>query len=181
MYPLHLAISKYGEDNFDFKILEWTDDFNNKEKEYIKIMNTICPNGYNISEGGSNMIMYGQNHPRNTISDIDVNKIIDELMNGNLSDRDLAKKYKTTDKIIADINHGYTHRRDGIKYPIRKKNGLQQISERQLIEIQKYLKDTHLTYQEIADMYNVSKGAIYHINKGLTFHNDNIDYPIRKG
>ena len=67
MYPIHLAIAKYGEDNFEFKILEWTDDFNNKEKEYIKTLNTICPSGYNIAEGGSNMIMFGEDHPRNTL------------------------------------------------------------------------------------------------------------------
>lgn len=180
MYPIHLAIAKYGEDNFEFKILEWTDDFNNKEKEYIKTLNTICPNGYNIAEGGSNMIMFGEDHPRNTLPDIIVTKIIEELKDGKLSDRELAKKYETTDKIIADINHGYSHHKDEIQYPIRKKLGLQKISEEQLFEIRKYLKDTCLSYQEIANLYGVSKGAIYHINKGLTFFDNKIDYPIRK-
>ena len=39
---------------------------------------------------------------------------------------------------------------------------------------------TTLSYSKLADTYKVSKGVIYHINKGLTFHNDNFTYPLRK-
>lgn len=58
-YPIHLAIAKYGEENFSFKILEWTEDYNNEEKRLIKKYNSLSPNGYNILEGGSNPVMYG--------------------------------------------------------------------------------------------------------------------------
>ena len=37
-----------------------------------------------------------------------------------------------------------------------------------------------MSYSKIADLYGVSKGTIYHINKGLTFKNNNQLYPIRK-
>ena len=35
-YPIHNAIAKYGIDNFDFEIIEWTEDYDDKEFYYIK-------------------------------------------------------------------------------------------------------------------------------------------------
>ena len=37
-----------------------------------------------------------------------------------------------------------------------------------------------ISLQKIADQAGVSKGTIYHINKGLTVKNNNQLYPIRK-
>lgn len=179
-YPIHLAISKYGENNFSFDILEWTEDYDEREKQLICELGTISPSGYNIATGGGNNVMIGEDHPRNTIDNNTVLSIIQELKEGSLSDRDIAKKYCTTDKIVADINHGYSHHIDNETYPIRKKIGLQKITEEQLKEIVRCLSETHMSYQQLADKYNVSRGAIYHINKGLTFHDDNLVYPIRR-
>lgn len=177
--PIHLAISKYGEDNFDFEILEWTDDYDNREKQIINELNTISPNGYNVSSGGNSNVMIGEDNPRNTLSNKVVLNIIKDLKESQLSDRDIARKYNSTDKIIADINHGYTHKQNDIIYPIRRKIGLQKLSMEQVNEIIEHLKNTTISYQELADKYKVSKGAIYHINKGLTFHDDSRVYPIR--
>lgn len=177
--PIHQAIKKYGEENFSFTILEWTENFNKREIELIKEYNCKVPNGYNISSGGENYIMYGEDNPKNTIKENIVNKIIEELKNNNLSDRAIAKKYNTTDKIIADINHGITHYRKEISYPIRIKKGLQKIKREELNTIKYLLKNTNKSYKEIAKIFNLSKGAIYHINKGLTFYNINEKYPIR--
>jgi Trp operon repressor len=147
----------------------------------IKKYNSISPNGYNISIGGEFVnIMIGENHPRNTISNEILLKIINDLSKNQLSDRDIAKKYGTTDKIVADINHGYSHHQDNLKYPIRIKKGLQKINQNQLELIIDMLKNTNLTYQQIADKFNLSKGTIYHINKGLTFHFYEENYPLRK-
>lgn len=49
------AIRKYGFDNFKIDIVEDDipyEDLDNKEIYYIKQYNTICPNGYNITDGG---------------------------------------------------------------------------------------------------------------------------------
>jgi len=54
--------------------------------------------------------MFGENHPRNTISNKDVLLIIQALKENKLSDRELAIKYDVSDKVIADINHGYSHK-----------------------------------------------------------------------
>lgn len=178
--PIHLAIAKYGEDNFNFDILEWTDDYDNREIQTIKELNTIAPNGYNISSGGNCNVMIGEEHPRNTLSDLTLLNIIKDLKESKMSDREIARKYNTTDKIVADVNHGYAHKKDNISYPIRRKIGLQKLSVAQADEIIELLKNTTMSYQELANKYGISKGVIYHINKGLTFHDDNRIYPIRK-
>jgi group I intron endonuclease len=178
-YPIHMAINKYGIENFDFEIIEWTSDYDNRESYYIKEYNSIAPNGYNILEGGHSPIMIGEDHPRNTIKKQQLIDIINDLKSNKYSDRELAKKYNTTDKIIADINHGYSHAIDSETYPLRIKKGLQKLTLEQVKDIKNFLKTTNYTYQFLADKYSVSKGVIYHINKGLTFFDNNEKYPIR--
>jgi hypothetical protein len=52
------AINKYGKDYFYMETL-WEsdvcspDELNSKEIEFIKKYNTLSPNGYNLTEGGS--------------------------------------------------------------------------------------------------------------------------------
>ena len=178
-YPIHLAIHKYGKENFKFEILEWTDDYDNRERELIKKFDSLSPNGYNIIEGGPAPILCGENHPRNRVKDSDLLLIIEELKNNQLSDRDIAKKFNLTDKIIADINHGYSHKLSTENYPIRIKKGCQKLTETQAEEIKELLRTTTLSYQSIANKYNVTKGNIYQINLGTNFHRDKDKYPIR--
>lgn len=178
-YPIHMAINKYGIENFNFEIIEWTSDYDNRESYYIKEYNSIAPNGYNVLEGGHSPIMIGEDHPRNTIKQQQLIDIINDLKSNKYSDRELAKKYNTTDKIIADINHGYSHTINGETYPLRVKKGLQKLTLEQVKDIKNSLKTTNYTYQFLADKYGVSKGVIYHINKGLTFFDNNEKYPIR--
>lgn len=52
--PLHQSIRKYGLENFTFEILEecTTDIIDEREIYWIKELNTLSPNGYNILIGG---------------------------------------------------------------------------------------------------------------------------------
>lgn len=52
--PINLAIKKYGKDNFKIELLEevLTKDLDSKEQFYIKTLNTLSPNGYNLRTGG---------------------------------------------------------------------------------------------------------------------------------
>lgn len=180
-YPIHLAISKYGEENFSFEILEWSEDYDNREKELIQEYNSISPNGYNVAMGGSSILLKGENHPRNTVTNEILYQVIKELKDNNITDRQIAKKYNLTDKIIADINHGYSHKLDDISYPIREKRGKQKLTKEQVTEIKILLKTTSLSYTQIANQFGVTKSNIYHINTGKTFQNPEENYPIRKG
>lgn len=50
------AIKKYGQDAFTLRIVDTAfdaDDLNQKEQFWIKTLNTMVPNGYNLNEGGS--------------------------------------------------------------------------------------------------------------------------------
>lgn len=49
---IHQAIIKYGEDNFIFETLGFFEDYNEKEKAFIKEFDCLAPHGYNIQEGG---------------------------------------------------------------------------------------------------------------------------------
>lgn len=122
--------------------------------------------------------MYGEDNPRNITPNNVVPFIIADLKENKLTDREIAKKYNLTDKIIADINHGYTHKQENEIYPIRIRKGSQKLTIEQVSEIKKILETTLMSYQEIANMYGVSKGNIASINKGLTFKEDR-KYPIR--
>lgn len=56
---LNKAIVKYGRDNFTFEIILCSLDIlelNKQEIRLIKEYNSLTPNGYNILEGGNNMV-----------------------------------------------------------------------------------------------------------------------------
>lgn len=56
-FIFHRAIRKHGEDNFDWVVLEKCsniDKLNKREEQWIKKLNTISPNGYNLRSGGEN-------------------------------------------------------------------------------------------------------------------------------
>lgn len=178
-YPIHLAISKYGEENFSFEILEWTEDYDNRESLLIKEYNSLVPNGYNLILGGPTPIMTGEQHPRNKVKDSDLCLIIQDLKENKLTDRAIAKKYNLTDKIIADINHGYSHKIADETYPIRIRKGRQKLTKEQVDKIKELLKNSDLSYQQIADQFQVTKGNIYQINTGRSFKQNTETYPIR--
>lgn len=50
-------IQEYGWENFTHEILEYgivgRENADEAEKKYIKELNTVCPNGYNIEDGGT--------------------------------------------------------------------------------------------------------------------------------
>lgn len=179
-YPIHNAIRKYGKDNFLFEVIEWTEDYNEREIELIKQYNSISPNGYNVAEGGANAVLIGEDNGRNTIPSSAIPLIIADLQKSNLSDRKIALKYNTTDKIVSDINHGRTHRLKGTEYPVRVKKGRQQLSEYEANAIKELLKESTLSLEEIASRYHTSKTNISQINCGRNFKRDKDNYPIRK-
>ena len=48
------AIQKYGKDNFWFEILEsQVENYNDREKYWIRRLKSLSPNGYNLQAGGN--------------------------------------------------------------------------------------------------------------------------------
>jgi len=53
---IHKAIKKYGKDNFEIKLIQEVHDptqLDYLERHYIGALNTMVPNGYNLSPGGN--------------------------------------------------------------------------------------------------------------------------------
>lgn len=52
---IHIAIREFGWENFRIEIIEETDDLENRERFWIKELNTLYPNGYNDTKGGKHL------------------------------------------------------------------------------------------------------------------------------
>ena len=61
--PLYRSMRKYGVDKFTIDLLEEVDnsELNERERYWISELNTIAPNGYNITIGGN--VLLGEEHP----------------------------------------------------------------------------------------------------------------------
>ena len=178
-YPLYDAIRTYGEENFEFQIIGWFDDYNEKEKYYIKYYNTLVPDGYNLMEGGEEPPhRYGEEHPNSVYSQELIDNIIDDLLSHKYTQKEIQKKYNVKQQLITSINRGVTHRRSGLEYPIIKTSKYH-IDDNTFEEIVYLLKYSTCTCAEIALYYGFDTSAIKAINTGRNHHKDNINYPIR--
>ena len=176
--PIHLAISKYKEENFSFTVIEENvENYNEREAYWISYYNSLVPNGYNILPGGqNNPILKGEKHPRNTLTDNQVDEIIEMLLFSNISQRDIAEKVGTTERIVNSINRGETHNIDIYHYPLREKYC--HFSTKTLEEIYWLLAHSDASFDSIAKYYGLTKGNISQINLGK-IHKTNLEYPLR--
>lgn len=94
------AIQKYGKEHFWFEILEsQIENYNEREKYWIKYYNSKKPFGYNILDGGNEPpVFYGNDHQSVKISDEDVLKLKKDLLETQISLSQLAKKYNISKK-----------------------------------------------------------------------------------
>lgn len=178
------AIQKYGANNFWFEVIEHQiENYNEREKYWIKKLDSLTPNGYNIQTGGENPpVHYGVDHPLSIFDNIEtVNLIKDDLRNTCLSLSEIANKYNSSKRTIMRINQGLHYESIYDVYPIRKEplqNG--KLSNRQIEEIIEILKYTYRQYNDIARQYEVSPSTIKQINSGDVHFNSEESYPIRK-
>lgn len=176
-HPIHNAIKKYGWENFEVSVLYYGVNYNEKEKEYIKLYKSNRKEyGYNITAGGQDSS--GENNPQSKLSQSDVYQIISDLK-GNNSIECIAKKYRTTVKTIRNINAGISWRIGSLQYPIRKRK-LKILNNEEVKEIISLLKDANNFIEGIADMFNIKPYIVLNINKGNTYRLDSEIYPIRE-
>lgn len=176
-HPIHNAIKKYGWENFEVSVLYYGVNYNEIEKEYIKLYKSNRKEyGYNITAGGQDSS--GENNPQSKLSQSDVYQIISDLK-GNNSIECIAKKYRTTVKTIRNINAGISWRIGSLQYPIRKRK-LKILNNEEVKEIISLLKDANNSIEGIADMFNIKPYIVLNINKGNTYRLDSEIYPIRE-
>lgn len=178
---LYNAMLKYGIQNFSFEIIEnECEDYNEREKYWIKKLNTLIPNGYNMTEGGDTPpVFQGEKHPMATHNLNEINKIKKLLINTSLTFSEIAEETNYSESSIRRINSGLLWYDENTVYPIRIENTASFKKER-MENIVYDLLNSSLTQKDIAKKYNVSRTTITAINNGQNFYQDNIDYPIRK-
>lgn len=153
-HPIHNAIKKYGWENFEVSVLYYGVNYNEKEKEYIKLYKSNRKEyGYNITAGGQDSS--GENNPQSKLSQSDVYQIISDLK-GNNSIECIAKKYRTTVKTIRNINAGISWRIGSLQYPIRKRK-LKILNNEEVKEIISLLKDANNSIEGICKKYEVAE------------------------
>lgn len=185
--PFHMALAKYGIDNFDFEVLVECskDELNDKEKYYIQQYNSLVPNGYNLQQGGTPTryeVYY-------TFTKEDIDFIYDELKNSGKTYVDIAAEYGVTSTLIRYINYGIEYAQDNISYPIRdfeenwkihnqsvskqlsgEKSYKASINEMTALKIiYDLIHHQELTSVEIAEKYNTTIDIVKDINRNKSW------------
>ena len=148
------------------------EDLNDREKHYINQYNTLVPNGYNMVPGGYCAI-------GTKLSLDDVKDITDLLRNTNTSNKDIAELYGVTTSLISGINTGRMWKRD-IDYPIRQTPWVGVVLDGTMVEqIINVIRTTNLSFSEIGEQFGVKDHCISAINRGRSWRQEGIEYPIR--
>lgn len=165
-YPIHLAIAKYGVDNFSFLVLQSfdnEDDAYSAEIDYIKKFNSI-QTGYNIAIGGKSG---GSGEDSNVaiFSNSDIHNIFQEFVAG-LRGAEIARKHNCTKTTIYDIIDRITYCAVKIDDTIISKVKMIRLSQKKTppgqLNTQNIVDDylDGLSYRELATKYNSSTFTI---------------------
>lgn len=112
--PLYRAMRKYGLDNFSFEIIEECEiqALNEREQYWIQFYDTF-KNGYNLTFGGDSSVQ------RDNILLSVIDEIYNELMNGTLTQSEIANKYGVSQPTICYINTGLCWYNKEYTYPLQ--------------------------------------------------------------
>ena len=176
---IHRAIQKYGVDNFDFEVLGFFEDYEIQEKEYIKYYNSQSPNGYNIQEGGNEPPHHkGEQHYNASITLETAQAIQRDLININIPLRQIKTKYNISQDMLRHIIEGRSWRDETLIYPLRPPET--ELNLLRANKVKELLQNTSLSQIEIGNQVGWKRSMITSINIGQNYHDDNIEYPIRK-
>lgn len=144
--PIHLAMQKYGVENFQLRVLELCDkeSLNEKEKQWIKYYKAKDFSCYNIADGGQDSFaLKGEYHSQAKLSQKDVDEI-KRLIKQGTDFNSILKIFPFISKSsLSMINQGKTWFDEREKYPLRKMstarkgslNGRAKFTEEQVKEI----------------------------------------------
>lgn len=160
---LQNAWNKYGEDNFQFYILEECANniMDDRERYYIMLYNTVNRDyGYNLESGGS---------INKTLSDYTKRKISENHADVSGENNPMYGVKMSEYSINRTLSHpNYKNRK------IRgEDNRRSSISESDAREIKKYFSDGHISYYgeliDVAEKYHTTVQVVSHIKNGHTW------------
>lgn len=177
---IHDAMRAIGFEHFKIEPIGRFSDYNDKEKYYIKKLNTLVPNGYNIEIGGNEPPhKYGEKHPMSKYSDEIIDALINDMLTQQYTQIELKKKYNMSQPLISSINLGEIRYNPKLSYPLIKKSPYY-LTDNELADVKYLLEFSTCSLKEIATYYKVNLSSIKAINQGRNYHDDKINYPIRK-
>lgn len=182
--PIHDAINKLGKENFYYEILEsQIENYNEREKYWIKFYNSLVPNGYNLLEGGNEPPYHkGEECWNTTLTQETVDKIIYDIIQSEKTLKEISKNYKVDYNIIRKINYGESWRKENLQYPL-KTNDERNIIKTESTELDQIcwlLENSTCSTEQISHYFKVGRKTIERINNGKTHFCQEKAYPIRK-
>lgn len=171
---LNRAINKYGEKNFSLDILYYGENYNEEEKKYIALYNTI-DNGYNIQEGGEEPpIKCGDDSAFATFDNNWFKQTVDLIVNTTFEWEEIARMQECNKSTINRINVGKIRKQPEWKYPLRQT----QLTNTEVRQIQWLWIHTDLHREEIQEFFFCKLSTIKAIKSGQNHYNSNLEYPL---
>lgn len=188
-YPLHIAIRKYGIENFSFEVIESglsQEEADEKEKYWIKKKKThISQGGYNITFGGDGhsieKLSWEELKERGKIfSGEEIEQIQQKLINGEKYN-DIIEYFapRLTRTFLSNINNGVNYKNPKLNYPLKKDfSGEGNFTKEEIKQIKEDIKSGK-TYLEIQKKWNIkSAGFLSMINSGKYYFDPKEKYPL---
>lgn len=182
--PIHLAMQKYGIENFEIKILEICEreKLNEKEKDWIKFYKQQGYSLYNITDGGqkNGVSLKGEKHSQAKLTQAEVNEIKRLLKDTKKSYNEILALFPniTSKSIISLINQGKNWFDEKETYPIRQtdyrnigeKVGGALFTNEEVMNIRKeYAENPKLSATILANKYSVSINTMSAILQGRSY------------
>ena len=177
---LYRAMRKYGIENFTFEVIDYCEDYNEKEIFYISKFDSFN-NGYNMTIGGEEPPKHvGENSPFLKHTSDNHLKVKDLLMNSKLSKDEISQQTGYSKSAINRINNGAIWRDNTLQYPLRM-DSLSYCLTNELVEaITHDLINTNESQKSMSKRYGISRSTITMINNGNHHRRPHLQYPLRQ-
>ena len=183
---LQSAWNKYGEDNFNFEVIDSGENYNQLEKYYIEKYKSNNSNyGYNILSGGEEPPLWkGESSYKAKLNQRQVDEIKQMLIK-RVPKKEILKRIGNVVAMdqIERINSGKAWRDENLKYPLSGYTAYDRFIPPEKVDaIIIELQTTNKIQREIASEYKVARSSVTAINNGehTNLIRDGIEYPIRK-
>lgn len=178
--PLHRAIRKYGLENFKYEILakdiEDINLLNNLEIYYIQKLNSLIPNGYNIESGGKNCSKPKSLEQKEKLTWAQAKLTEEEIielrkayMNKESPKKIYDEKYKNRLHYNSFLNIWSGRRYQNIMPEVLEKGRHTKMTQEKADEIRKIYSEEKISYQKLADRFNISKSTVADIIHNRTW------------
>ena len=173
----HKALKSYGEEGFEFEILEsgdWTQDYTNERETYwIQEKNSyyLTEQGYNLTQTGN---WQAKDNSRLNLSKTNIEMIRQEISEG-ATYEELNLKYGISAATASGINHGTLYYDSQRQYPLFRYYK-EDSDYDELIDL---LKNSYIPMTRLAERFNMGYSTVKKINQGTLRKGLSDSYPIR--